>query len=305
MKKLLLLVMLGLLYGSRLAAGELPGPLVKGEWLANNIDEVVVLDVRKNTRSFADGHIPGAILVDVKAIRIEREINDRDITRMRPDPASFEKFMRAHGINSDSIVVLTHRGKTSGQVTGAARLYWHMKYFGFDRVALLDGGNPSWVAALEDLVTGVDTFTPGNYVVGDEKPEMVATMEQVRAAMQDDAVTLIDTRELRYHVGLEKKDYVYARGHIPGSRNMPYKFLNPVKGSNRYFDRETYLGLLDSLRIDTGDSLILYCNSGYEASSAWFVLREILGKQDVKLYDGSLHQWTQYETNPMTTRLAD
>ncbi|MDH3630245.1 MAG: rhodanese-like domain-containing protein [Gammaproteobacteria bacterium] len=305
MKKLLLMVMLGLFYGSQLAAVEFPGPLVKGEWLANNIDEVVVLDVRKNIKSFTDGHIPGAILVDVKEIRIERDINDKNITRMRPDPASFEKFMRAHGINSDSIVVLTHRGKTSGQVTGAARLYWHMKYFGFDRVTLLDGGNPSWVASLEDLVTEVDTVTPGNYVVGDEKPDMVATMEQVRAAMQDDAVTLIDTRELRYHVGLEKKDYVYANGHIPGSRNMPYKFLNPMKGGNRYFDRESYLSLLDSLRINTGDSLILYCNSGYEASSAWFVLREILGKQDVKLYDGSLHQWTQYETNPMTTRLAD
>ena len=305
MKKALLLVMLNLFYASRLAAVEIPGPLVKGEWLANNIDEVVVLDVRKNTKSFADGHIPGEILVDVKEIRIEREINDREITRMRPDPASFEKFMRAHGINSDSIVVLTHRGENSGQVTGAARLYWHMKYFGFDRVALLDGGNPSWVAALEDLVIKVDTVAPGNYAVGEEKTEMVATMEQVRAAMQDDAVTLIDTRELRYHIGLEKKDYVYAHGHIPGSRNMPYTFLNPMKGSNRYFDRESYLGLLDSLRIDTGDSLILYCNSGYEASSAWFVLREILGKQDVKLYDGSLHQWTQYETNPMTTRLAD
>ena len=305
MKKLLLLVMLGLFYGSVLAAVEFPGPLVKGEWLANNIDEVMVLDVRKDTESFADGHIPGAILVDVKEIRIERDIDDRNMTRMRPDPASFEKFMRAHGVNNDSMVVLTHRGKTSGQVTGAARLYWHMKYYGFDRVALLDGGNPSWVAALEDLVTEVDAITPGNYVVGDEKPEMVATMEQVRAAMQDDAVTLIDTRELRYHVGLEKKDYVYAHGHIPGSRNMPFKFLNPMKGGNRYFDREYYMGLLDSLRIDTGDSLVLYCNSGYEASSARFVLREILGKQDVKLYDGSLHQWTQYETNPMTTRLAD
>lgn len=305
MKKLVMLVMLGLFYGSRLAATELPGPLITGEWLVNNIDEVLVLDVRKDIKSFADGHIPGAILVNVKEIRIEREINDKNMTRMRPDPAGFEKFMRAHGVNNDSTVVLTHLGKTPGQVTGAARLYWQMKYFGFDRVALLDGGNPSWVASLEDLVTEVDVVTPGNYVVGDEKPEIVATMEQVRAALQDDAVTLIDTRELRYHVGLEKKDYVYAPGHIPGSRNMPYKFLNPVKGGNRYFDRESYLSLLDSLRIDTGDSLILYCNSGYEASSAWFVLREIVGKQDVKVYDGSLHQWTQYETNPMTTRLTD
>lgn len=143
MKKLLILAMLGLFYGSRLAAVELPGPLIDSEWLIDNIDEVIVLDVRKDIKSFADGHIPGAILVNVKEIRIEREINDKNMTRMRPDPAGFEKFMRAHGINNDSTVVLTHLGKTSGQVTGAARLYWQMKYFGFDRVALLDGGNPA------------------------------------------------------------------------------------------------------------------------------------------------------------------
>ena len=158
--------MLGFFYGSRSVAVEIPGPLVNGEWLANNIDEVVVLDVRKNVNSFADGHIPGAILVDVKEIRIEREINDRSMTRMRPDSASFEKFMRVHGINSDSVVVLTNRGETSGQVTGAARLYWHMKYYGFDRVALLDGGNPSWIAALEDLVTEVVRSGPSGIARG-------------------------------------------------------------------------------------------------------------------------------------------
>ena len=131
-----------------LSADELPGPLVNGEWLVSNLEKVLVLDVRKETKTFAEGHIPGAILVDVNLIRIERRISDKNMTRMRPDAASFEQFMRAHGVDNDSLVVLTHRGEKPGHVTGAARLYWHMKYYGFEQVALLDGGNPNWVEAL-------------------------------------------------------------------------------------------------------------------------------------------------------------
>ncbi len=287
-----------------LNASELPGPLVDGEWLSANLDEVLVLDVRKETDTFAEGHIPGARLVDVNLIRIERKIDNKNMTRMRPDAASFEQFMRAHGVDNDSIVVLTHRGEKPGHVAGAARLYWHMKFYGFDQVALLDGGNPSWVEALEDLVAEVDTIEPGNYQAGSEQPAIVATMQQVRQALKMDSVTLIDTRELRYHIGLDKKDYVYGYGHIPGSRNLPYQFLHPAKKNMKYYPRETLADLLKSLRIDSNDELILYCNSGYEASSVWFALHEILGKSNVRLYDGSLHQWTQYESNPMTPQLT-
>ncbi len=305
MNKLLLFLLSGLIGEALLAAEGLPGPLVNGEWLVNNRESVMVLDVRKETETFAQGHIPGSVLVDVNLIRIDREIGGKTLTRMRPDAASFQKFMRAHGVNNNSLLVLSHRGENPGHVAGAARLYWHMKYYGFDRVALLDGGNPAWVEALEDLVTESTMVAPGNYPVGNEDTDIVATMQQVREALGNDKVTLIDTRELRYHVGLEMKDYVYARGHISGSRNLPYNFLNPLKENTRYFDRQTYLDLLDALRIDFDDSLILYCNSAYECSSNWFVLHEILGKQDVRIYDGSLHQWTQYESNPMTTRLTD
>ena len=151
----------------------------------------------------------------------------------------------------------------------------------------------------------MEPIVAGDYQVDGERPELLATMELVQQALADESITLVDTRDFRYHVGLEKKDYVFAYGHIPGSRSLPYKFLNPAKGSTCYLDHDSYVKLLDSLRIDMDDSLILYCNSAYECASDWFVLHEILGKQDVRVYDGSLHQWTQYESNPMTTRLSD
>ena len=86
-----------------------------------------------------------------------------------------------------------------------------------------------------------------------------------------------------------------ARAEIP----------QPLVDAQWLAENQASVVILDSLRIDMDDSLILYCNSAYECASDWFVLHEILGKQDVRVYDGSLHQWTQYESNPMTTRLSD
>lgn len=302
---LLVMVVFVSFIGSAQAKEALPGPLVDVEWLTEHSEDVVLLDVRKDLDSFTRvGHIPNATLVDVKEIRTDRVIDGMQLTRMLPDAADFERFMQAHGIANDSQVVITHPGKKSGDVAGAARLYWQLKYYSFERVALLDGGNAAWSASLEDLTTEASNIHRGNYRVGDTRPEILATMDQVQQSFKDGSVTLIDTRDLRYHVGIEKKDYVFAYGHIPGSRSLPYKFLNPAKGDAIYFDLETIRGISDSMGIDTDDPLILYCNSAYEASSVWFALHEILGKNNVRIFDGSLHQWTQNESNPMTARLT-
>ncbi len=278
------------------------GPLINAEWLADNIDEVVILDSRKELDTFTkEGHIENAILVDANKIRINRVIDGKKLTRMRPDAKNFQQFMRLHGINHDSQIVLTHRGKTPGHVAGAARLYWHLKYYDFNNVVLLDGGNAAWVAALEDLTEETIPVTEGNYKAGKEHAEIVATMQQVQSKLNDSSTTFIDTRAFRYHIGIDKKDYVYDYGHIPGSRNLPYKFLHPAKGNALYFPKEKLIDIISALRIDMNNELILYCNSAYECSSDWFVLRELLGHKQVRIYDGSLHQWTQYENNPMTT----
>jgi len=299
---LILFVCLNLVNIAR-AENAFPGPLINADWLVNHIDDVIVLDTRKELETFTEeGHIENAILVDVNKIRIDREIEGKKLSRMRPDAPSFQSFMRNHGINKNSQVVITHRGKKSGHIAGAARLYWQMKYFGFNNVALLDGGNAAWLDALEDLTGETKKITAGNYIAGPEHPEILATMQQVKAAISDNSVTLIDTRALRFHIGIDKKSYVFAYGHIPGSRNLPYKFLNPAKGTAVFFPADKLKTIIDDLRIEMNTSLILYCNSAYECSSDWFVLHEILGHKDVRIYDGSLHQWTQYDSNPMTEK---
>jgi len=282
-----------------------PGALTNADWLAEHIDDVTILDVRKDLKSFdEEGHIENAILVDVDKIRIDREIDGKKLTRMRPDAKSFEQFMQQHGINKKSRIVITHRGKSAGQVAGAARLYWQMKFYSVKNVALLDGGNAAWVAALEDLSKEKTDIPPGDYSVGKQNPEILATMHQVQQAMKNNSATLLDTRDLRQHIGIDKKDYVFAYGHIPGAKILPYKLLNPAKGIAVYYPPDKLKNIIKNMGIDISKPLILFCNSAYECSSDWFVLHELLGNKDVRIYDGSLHQWTQYKANPMATQLG-
>lgn len=282
-----------------------PSPLIKGDWLSSHIDEVLVLDVRKDLDTFnKEGHIEGAILVNQGKVRVTRKFEGKELTRMIPDQPTFQAFLHQLGVNNDSNVVLTHRGKTPGQVAGAARLYWQMKYYGFNNVAMLDGGNAAWVDALEDLVTNDTEVTAGDVELKEEHPAIFSTMAEVRAALNDPDTRLVDTRDLRQHIGIYHKDYVYAPGHIPGSANFPYKFLHAEKGAAKYFPVDKIRTIFEALNIDLNDHLILYCNSAFECSSVWFVLHEVMGKQDVSVYDGSLHQWTQYLENPMSVKLG-
>jgi thiosulfate/3-mercaptopyruvate sulfurtransferase len=287
------------------AGAKLPGPLVKAEWLAENLNDVVVLDVRKQIESFSDeGHISSAVLVNSKKVRVTRTIDGVELTRMMPAAEPFAQFMADHGVSNDSTVVITHRGETPGQVAGAARLYWQLRYYGFDSVALLDGGNKSWVESLEELVTDVAPVVNGKFSTRTERPEILATTSDVELALKKGDVTLIDTRPMRYHIGLGKRDYVFAYGHLPGSRNFNYKFLNPEKGISVYSPVDKVEKAFKAMHIDPSAPAILYCNSAFECSSVWFYMTELMGNKNVSIYDGSLHEWTMKESRPMTTELT-
>ena len=283
-----------------------PAPLTDSDWLSENLEHVVILDVRKDLKSFSEqGHILGAKLVDTKKIRVTRIIDGIELTRMRPDQAYFERFMSAQGVSNDSVVVITHQGQTPGDVAGATRLYWQMKYYGFDQVAMLNGGNASWTASMEELSKDSSTTRPGKLSdMNDTNDKILATIEEVKLAMLDPNIQLVDTRSLRFHVGLDSRNYVYDLGHIPSSKVFPYKFLHPIKGAMVFPSKQQIKTRFNALNINPDTGIILYCNSAYECSSVWFSLHEIYGNKNVQVYDGSLHQWTKDLANPMTITLG-
>lgn len=288
----------------------LPGPLVDTDWLAQHLDEVKLLDVREDIKSFSrkavlvrkrftgdlklrrfGAHIPGAVLVDFLNIRTSREIDGRNVRYLLPEKVEFEELMQSWGINKNDAIVIVSPATSNGSMTLAARLYWQVKYFGHDNVAILDGGVLQWL--LEQKPASIESNVPksGNWLASEERDSLLATSEDVAKATKDINTELVDTRSLGFYLGAIKQSYVRKKGHIPSAKIFPDELLTST-GSAVYFTApEDIQKMAVELGIDSETNIITYCNSGQLASASWFVFSELMGNTNVKLYDGSMHQW--------------
>ena len=295
-----------------LAAVELPGPLVDTDWLARHRAAVTILDVRADPRSFTaapkvvtdkrtgqrrlvriGGHIAGARLIEYKKIRGERVIDGRKVTRMLPTRERFEQVMRAAGVDGTRPMVIVSLGAGSGDMTMATRLYWQLKYFGHDALAILDGGLAKWLLEGRPVASGPPAVRRGDWTARAERRELLATSEEVAAASRDRSAQLVDTRPVSQYLGTYyKESYVYAPGHIPGAKNFPNELLTRPAAPSTFIQGEDLHALVRALGLKADAPTITYCNSGHLASGSWFVFHELLGNKKTRLYDGSMHQWT-------------
>lgn len=231
----------------------LPGPLVDVDWLKENSNKVVILDVRGDIKSYSSkpvfkkdkktgklklvrvaGHIPGAKLVDYKKLRTKRKIGDNEIIKLLLEKKDFENLMQKSGLNAGDSIVIVSKGVTNLDMTIATRLYWSLKYFGQDDMAILDGGMAQWLKGGGDVSSSADKVKKGNWVATAERKEILATSDDVRQAVKGKNVQLVDTRALSQYLGTYKKSYVYADGHIPGAKNLPNELLTGPTGKAKF-----------------------------------------------------------------------
>jgi thiosulfate/3-mercaptopyruvate sulfurtransferase len=292
-------------------AAKLPGALVDTNWLEQNLADVVVLDVRKDIRSFTakpvfskdkktgklklkkvGGHLAGARLVNYGKVRGATVIDGKEVTRMILPKGDFEKLMQTSGLNKDDTVVIVSKGESNADMTMATRLYWQLKFYGHDNMAILDGGMAKWLQEGKKFSSEPAKTSPGNWVATMERKQILATREDVARAVNDKSAQLIDTRPVAQYLGTYNKSYVYTKGHIPGAKSFPNELLTGPNGKASFTSATQLQELSKALGINPTGDMITYCNSGHLASGSWFLYSELLGNKNVKLYDGSMHQWT-------------
>ena len=126
----------------------------------------------------------------------------------------------------------------------------------------------------------------------------MATSEDVEKAMAA-KTQLIDARDPATFLGLAKPGTVSAFGHLQGAKNVPTTLMSSQGGdAARIMSADTYRDIFKMSGVDPQAPAISYCNTGHQASGTWFVLHEVLGNKQVKLYDGSMHEWAM-EKRPM------
>lgn len=301
-----------LLAAPAFAETALPGPVVNAAWLKAHLSEVVVLDVRDDLKTLAaepefetdaktgqkklsgvGGRIEGSLPVDFNKIRVDREVGGKKITKMLPGKAEFQELMQAAGLNKGMPIVIASTGDDAGQVEEATRLYWSLKVYGADHMAVLDGGVAAWLAAGNPVTTAAATATRGNWEAGDARADLIAEAADVEAAAKK-KVQLIDARPLPQYLGLSfKKPVVLAGGHVAGAKNFPTDVRFKAAGPAQVFlSADEYRYVMKAQDVDAGAPSIAYCNTGHMASGLWFIQSEILGNSKARVYDGSMHEWT-------------
>jgi thiosulfate/3-mercaptopyruvate sulfurtransferase len=284
------------------AALEQPAPmdsLVTTQWLSEHLDDpdLVVLDctVRIEMDEGGDyralsgradydaGHIPNAGFADLMA---DLSDSESPFSFAVPTPEQFAATMGSLGVGDDSRVVLYD---ASGSAW-AARVWWMLRWIGFDRAALLDGGLGAWTAeerplSTEPISRQAKQLTPA------PRPELIADRDEVLAAIDNDAVWIIDALPAESFRG---EMTMYDRpGHIPGASNIPAFALLDETG--HYRPLEELEALHDR---DHGTRAITYCGGGIAASSNAFIMTR-LGYTNVAVYTASLQEWAADPALPM------
>ena len=292
----------------------LPGPVVTAEWLAKHRDQVQVVDVRSEAKSYTrepvitvdkktgkstvdevGGVIPGALIMDYNLVRSERLLDGQKTKYLVPDKAELESRLRAIGLNSDKPIVLVAQGVDPGDVMEALRLYWTFKVYAEDHVAVLDGGMAGWLASGRAVDTGpLKKPTQGDWTAKGFRSALVADTAAVERASSHQSAMLLDGREASNFYGITKRAYVAQYGHIAGAKSLPPETLfRASQGALYFLSKAQYATLAQLAGLSRTTPTIAYCNSGHLASGAWFVMSEMVGNSNTSLYDGSLYLWSR------------
>lgn len=275
--------------------------LVSAEWLEQHINdpELVVLDCTvvtmpdeddprglKNVSGRPDyelGHIPNAGFADLKS-ELCKTKGPVEFDLLSPE--QFCEVMGGLGVGDDSRVVLYDANYTGW----AARVWWMLRWVGFDHAAILDGGLSAWTSRGYEL--SLDPVNrPLKTLTAKPRPELIAHHDEVLASIDDETVTLIDTLPAPFYRG-EMSIYP-GKGHIPGAVNIDGLSLLDKKGYIRSQDE-----LQAMHEFDRAARIITYCGGGIVASTNAFVLTR-LGYNNVAVYMASLEEWTADPANPL------
>ena len=263
-----------------------PEVLVSADWVEQHLQDpkVRLVEVDVDTNSYTEGHIPGAI-----AWAWNQQLCDtvqRDILSQ----AGFEKLMSSSGISPETTVVLY--GDSNNWF--AAWAFWQAKIYGHKDIRILNGGRKKWLADGRELSTEIPSYPSVAYRAQAPNRALRAFLPQVQGAVQKKSASLVDVRspqefsgEILAPPGLPET--CQRGGHIPGARNIPWSKACNDDGTFKSADE--LRALYGAEAIDGKKPVIAYCRIGERSSHTWFVLRYLLGFDQVTNYDGSWTEW--------------
>ena len=261
--------------------------LVTTDWLAEHLNDpnVVVAEVDENPDVYDEGHIRGAVKLHWREDLqdpIERDLVEKD---------DFERLMSSRGIGNDTTLVLY--GDKNNWF--AAYAYWYVKIYGHEDARILDGGRQKWIDEQRELTTDEPTVEAATYAAQERDESIRTYRDAVRKTIGADGQALVDVRspqefsgDLVAPPGYEQEG-AQRGGHIPSAESIPW--AQAVRDDGTFKSAAELRELYAARGVTEEKSVTAYCRIGERSAHTWFVLRELLGYEDVKNYDGSWTEW--------------
>jgi thiosulfate/3-mercaptopyruvate sulfurtransferase len=263
-----------------------PDALVETDWLADHAadENIRIIEVDEDIQAYEKGHIQGAV-----GWNWFKDLHD-PLRRDFVDQTGLTRLLQNAGVDADTTVIL-YGGNNNWF---AAYAYWLLKYLGFDNVKLLNGGRQKWELESRELTQEPPSVKKTGFQLGGKvRDELRSFREDVLSGLGQ--ARFVDVRSPEEYRG-EKlapdhlpQEQAQVPGHIPGAVNVTWAKAANEDGTFKSPDELT--ALYEGEGVQAGDEIIAYCRIGERSSHTWFVLKELLGYDTVRNYDGS---WTEY-----------
>ncbi|HXZ32043.1 MAG TPA: sulfurtransferase [Terriglobales bacterium] len=264
-----------------------PEVLVSTDWVAQNLNRpgTRLVEVDVDTTAYDKGHIPGAV-----GWNWQTQLQD-NVRRDLIEKSALETLLGKSGISNNTTILLY--GDNNNWF--AAYAFWQLKYYGHKDVRLINGGRKKWVSDGLVFTTEPTTVPRTTYNAADPDESIRARKEDIYAVQQKTKrAELVDVRSPDEFTGKilappGLSETALRAGHIPGAANIPWGQAANEDGTFKSYDE--LKKLYESRGILGNDGVIAYCRIGERSSHTWFVLKYLLGYENVRNYDGSWTEW--------------
>ncbi len=280
-----------------------PEFLVDTQWVADNLQENNLQEnnLQKNSdrlievdidgTNYNNGHLPGAIFWNILQVTLKPDFG------VNFEKKSVESLLSQSGITKDTTIILY-----SANSAVAGFVFWYLQGFGHKNIKILNGGRKKWLAQGRQLVTNIPAIAQTEYQVNKFNQNQRADFDAVFTAMNNQKSVLIDVRTPEEYCGelfaMKPPEGNQRGGHIPGAIYLPFE--SALQEDDDTFKELSELkALYESKGITPEKEIITYCAAGIRASHTWFVLKYLLGYQNVRNYDASWNEWGHKSDTPV------
>ncbi|MFK7811264.1 MAG: sulfurtransferase [Maribacter sp.] len=254
-------------------------------------EQIKVIDFRKY-EEYEKNHIPTAL----NLWRTDIENKTYPYKGIRADKPNLEKVISNLGIHQDDIIIIyDDRG-----LCDAARLWWVLKTYNFEKVKLLNGGLSAWKNNEGMLTTETTSTKPSDFVfINNPSKDFQIDKNHLNSLLNEEELVLIDARTVDEYSGKRQKTGAMQGGRIPKSINIDWMHSIEAKTTQKFKSRIALEKIYTFAGKEKDNLIVTYCHTGVRSAHTTFVLTELLGYTNVKNYDGSWSEWSYFEDLPI------